>query len=121
MGSSLSLSKAKNKDHVIFKPPVKKKHQYTEYIYRFFFLPFLSAYLEINHFEKNLQDSAQLEPNICQLCGRQWILFYFLSLLFTLLIATEWGMSKISITLYEYVYSVCPGLPQFIVDQFIQL
>lgn len=30
-------------------------------------------------------------------------------------------MSKISITLYEYVYSVSPGLPQFIVDQFIQL
>lgn len=35
------------------------------------FLPFLSAYLEIDHFKKNLQYSAQLESNIYQLCGRQ--------------------------------------------------
>lgn len=40
-GSSLSLSKAKTKDHVLFKPH-DKKHQYTEQCLFFFFIHLVS-------------------------------------------------------------------------------
>lgn len=54
-----------------------------------FLLPAWSAYLEMNHSEKNLQGSARLEH--LSVVWPTVNIVYFLSLLFTMLTATEWG------------------------------